>query len=163
VSDSRITALSETNRNSSAASKGGMAKNLAVSTYTCGTINNPPTVRAYTLQNGKYIEIASGTKIKPQTVKFEWEQIAGVKSYFFHLSTKAEDISLGHYDIVDPAREGTEVQDNHFDVSTLKPGVTYYAFVRSKDSQNHLGLTYPTPGNCKLYIPAAHTFSLQTL
>lgn len=115
------------------------------------SIQNPTSVSAYVKVNEVEKEIKNESTIAQDSVIFKWEPIQSIKSYFLLLSPNKSN--------VDPVQEGIEVKTTTYEATGLKPGETYYLYIRSKDQLNKFSNVFPTPGNCFFVIPANIIFT----
>lgn len=120
---------------------------------------NPESVKASTIVDNQIVDLKDGEKITSYQVIFDWEPVAGAKTYFVELNQEK-----GVPDSkVDPAKTGKETNQSTFKFDNLRPNTTYYLYVRSRYADSKLGFSVTSPTGCTAYVPAAPLFSFTTL
>lgn len=103
-------------------------------------------------------EINIGEIVDIDSITFEWELVENAEFYYIYLHEEARKLN----EIIDPASLGVIANENKYTFEDLKSNQTYYLYIRSKGYDQSLGMVYPTPDNCNIFIPSKPIFYFKT-
>lgn len=130
----------------------------SVTTCPTGFPVNPDSVKASTVVDNQIVDLKNNQKINAFQVTFDWEPVAGVKSYFVELTQNKDSLAK-----INPAETGKETNQSAYKFDNLRPNTTYYLLVRSRYPDNKLGFSLPNANDCSNVVPAASLFSFTTI
>lgn len=123
-----------------------------------GFPTNPTAVKASTVVDNQIVDLKNNQKINAFQVTFDWEPVAGAKSYFVELTSNKNNLKK-----INPADTGKETNQSNYKFDNLRPNTTYYLLIRSRYPDNKLGFSLPNPNDCSDVVPAASLFSFTTI